>query len=131
MRNTAWCRGSYMTEKPYYIYMVQCAGGTLYTGIAADPARRLRQHLEKSPAGAKYTRSHSIEQLLALWRAEDKSAALRMECAIKRLKKVKKQQLAQNAADWAAYLPALAGCAIRALPPVTLEECMEGKYDAD
>ena len=40
----------------YYVYMLSCGDGSLYTGIAADVEKRLRQH--QSGAGAKYTRSH-------------------------------------------------------------------------
>ena len=39
----------------YYVYMLSCGDGSLYTGIAADVEKRLRQH--QSGAGAKYTRS--------------------------------------------------------------------------
>ena len=49
----------------YYIYMAGCADGSIYTGIAADPCRRLRQHVEKT--GARYTRSHPVTALLGLW----------------------------------------------------------------
>ena len=40
----------------WYVYMLRCADGSLYTGIAADVERRFEEH--KSGRGAKYTRSH-------------------------------------------------------------------------
>ena len=43
-----------------YVYIIRCRGGSLYTGIARSVCRRLRQHTEKSPACAKYTRSHPV-----------------------------------------------------------------------
>ena len=52
-----------------YVYIIRCRGGSLYTGIARSVCRRLRQHTEKSPACAKYTRSHPVEALEGLWRA--------------------------------------------------------------
>ena len=69
----------------YYIYMVRCSDDSIYTGIAADLGRRLREHTEKAPAAAKYTRSRQVETLEMAWTAEDRSAASRLECAIKRL----------------------------------------------
>ena len=51
-----------------YVYIIRCRGGSLYTGIARSVCRRLRQHTEKSPACAKYTRSHPVEALEGLWR---------------------------------------------------------------
>ena len=42
----------------YYIYVLQCAGGTLYTGITPELQKRMRQHCGELAGGAKYTRSH-------------------------------------------------------------------------
>ena len=39
----------------YFVYMVKCADGTLYTGITTDLKRRVHEH-NHSPKGAKYTR---------------------------------------------------------------------------
>ena len=50
----------------YYIYIVRCRGGSLYTGIAADIEKRMRQHLARGAACAKYTRAHPVEALEAL-----------------------------------------------------------------
>ena len=72
-----------------YVYIIRCRGGSLYTGIARSVCRRLRQHTEKSPACAKYTRSHPVEALEGLWRAPDLASAARMEYAIKRLPREK------------------------------------------
>lgn len=77
----------------WYIYIVQCADGSLYTGITTDPRRRMREHVQKLPAGAKYTRSHPVTKLCALWSAETKSAALKLEARIKRLPAPQKQSL--------------------------------------
>lgn len=60
-----------------YVYIIRCRGGSLYTGIARSVCRRLRQHAEKSPACAKYTRSHPVEALEGLWRAPDLASAAR------------------------------------------------------
>ena len=75
----------------YYVYMLACGDGSLYTGIAVDVEKRLLQH--QSGAGAKYTRSHLPVTLVYQEQLPDKSAALSREAAIKRLPRVKKLQL--------------------------------------
>jgi putative endonuclease len=77
----------------YYIYMIKCEGGELYTGIAADIARRMREHFSRSGKCARYTRSHRIISLEALWTAENRSAASRLEFRIKKLTRAKKLEL--------------------------------------
>lgn len=77
----------------WYIYIVQCADGSLYTGITTDPRRRMREHMQKLPAGAKYTRSHPVTKLCALWSTAEKADALRLEARIKQLRPEKKRQL--------------------------------------
>lgn len=75
----------------WYVYMLRCADGSLYTGIAADVERRFEEH--KSGRGAKYTRSH-----LLVYREKfsDKGAALRREAAIKKLPRAKKLKLTEE-----------------------------------
>ena len=67
----------------YEVYIVECADGTLYTGIARDAERRLAVH--NRGQGAKYTRSRLPVVLRYRERQPDKSAALRREMAIKKL----------------------------------------------
>lgn len=80
----------------YYVYMLRCAGGALYTGIAADIEKRLRQHIARGAACAKYTRSHPPQALAALWQADDHAAAARLEALLKRLRPAQKRALAAN-----------------------------------
>ena len=47
-------------DKRHYVYLLRCADGSLYTGMTPDIARRLRQHVERLPGCAKYTRSHPV-----------------------------------------------------------------------
>ena len=77
----------------YFVYMVYCKGDTLYTGVAQDICRRMRQHTDRGTACARYTRAHPIQALAALWEAEDKGAALRLEYRIKQLTKRQKERL--------------------------------------
>lgn len=75
----------------YYVYMLSCGDGSLYTGIAADVAHRLKQHM--AGKGAKYTRSHLPVTLVYQEALPDKSAALRREYAIKQLSRQEKLRL--------------------------------------
>ena len=78
----------------YWVYILRCGDGSLYTGIARDVERRLAVH--RSGKGAKYTRSRL--PLTVVYREEqpDKPAALRRELAIKRLTRAEKLRLIEN-----------------------------------
>lgn len=80
-----------MGEAGYYVYMVRCADGTLYTGCTTDPERRIRVH--NQGRGAKYTRSRLPVTLVYSEPAENRSAALRRERAIKALTRAEKLAL--------------------------------------
>ena len=67
--------------EPYYVYILRCRDGSLYTGITNDVAHRLRLH--RSGKGAKYTRAHPPEAVAAVWRCGGKAEAARLEYAIK------------------------------------------------
>ena len=77
----------------YFVYIISCRDGSLYTGTAADWQKRLREHMSRSPKAARYTKSHPMEALRALWEVADKSAALRLEYRIKRLTAEEKRRL--------------------------------------
>ena len=110
----------------YYIYMVRCADDSLYTGIAADLARRMREHADKAPAAAKYTRSRSVSALECVWTAPDRSGASRLEYAIKRLPRPKKLELIADPARLAELLPQLTPQDYTHIPGLTLENCRKG-----
>ena len=81
-------------ESSYYVYMVECADGTYYTGITTDLKRRLNEH-NTSEKGAKYTRARRPVKLVYSEEHPDKSSASRREWEIKhRMTRVEKQKLA-------------------------------------
>ncbi|HIU72016.1 MAG TPA: GIY-YIG nuclease family protein [Candidatus Galloscillospira excrementipullorum] len=82
------------TVLAWYVYMVRCADGTLYTGTALDVTRRIALHNEGK--GAKYTRGR--RPVCEIYRecCADRSAALRREAAVKRLSRQQKLQLAAS-----------------------------------
>jgi len=78
----------------WYVYLIECRGGSIYTGIAIDVAARYAAHA--AGKGARYTRSRPPERLLAVFAMADKSAALREELRIKRLTAAEKRALAAS-----------------------------------
>ena len=88
----------------YYIYIVRCKDGSRYTGITTDPHRRMREHVLRLPAGAKYTKSHPVEALEALWSAETRSDASILESALKRLRPDQKRLLIAQPDKFASLL---------------------------
>ena len=81
-------------ENGWYVYILQCGDGTLYTGIAKDVAQRLQMH--SSGEGAKYTRGRGPLKLCYQESAESHSQALRREYAIKRLSRAEKLALIEQ-----------------------------------
>ena len=88
----------------YFVYLLRCSDDSLYAGVTTDPERRLRQHKGELPGGAKYTASRGAEGYAALWRAPDRSAASRLEAALKRLNHTQKEALAAGG-DFPGPLP--------------------------
>ena len=90
----------------YFVYMLRCADGSLYTGITNDVARRMTRHTDgRAAGGAKYTASHKPLRLECVWGCTDRSAALRLEYRIKALPKAKKEALAADPSLLAALTP--------------------------
>jgi putative endonuclease len=67
----------------WYVYIVECSDGTLYTGISNNVDKRIREH--NLGIGSKYTRGRRPVKLLARWNCADKSRASKMEHRIKGL----------------------------------------------
>lgn len=77
-----------------FVYMLRCKDGSLYTGWTNDLEHRLAMH--NSGRGAKYTRGRGPLELVYSEELPDKEAALRRECAIKRLRREQKLALLQT-----------------------------------
>lgn len=111
-----------MADGSYYVYMLRCTDGSLYTGSTPDIARRLRQHYYHRAGCAKYTKSHPVAALEALWRTQDRSSALRLEARIKRLTRAEKTALLEKPETLTERFPDLAA---EHRPDVTLEQYLE------
>ena len=65
----------------WYVYILECNDGTLYTGVTTDVERRLHKHA--TGQGAKYTRARGVKRLLHAEEYSSKSEAYRREAQIK------------------------------------------------
>ena len=75
----------------WYVYVVRCRDGTLYTGISRDVGARVDKHNQGK--GARYTRGRGPVVLLRKERKSSQRAALRREAAIKSLSRQEKLAL--------------------------------------
>lgn len=71
--------------RAWFLYLLECKGGTLYAGISPDPAARYAQHC--AGKGARYTRSWPPLRILAAKKFPSHSAALIAEHQIKKLQR--------------------------------------------
>jgi putative endonuclease len=75
----------------YFLYILECADGSLYTGITTDVDRRFREHLLGK--GGHYTRSHGALKIVYREPCGDRSSALKREAAVKKLSRKNKEFL--------------------------------------
>ena len=76
----------------YYLYILECADKTLYTGITTDVERRVAEHNENK-LGAKYTSSRRPVKLVYLKKFKNRSTVSQEEARIKKLNRVQKLEL--------------------------------------
>ena len=81
-----------MTAKRWYVYLIECCDGNIYTGVAVDVAARYAAHVNGK--GARYTRSHPPSRLLAVIEYPDRGSALSAEYAVKQISPVEKRAYA-------------------------------------
>lgn len=79
-------------SKPWFLYMIECEDGSIYTGIAVDVEARYQAHCQGT--GARYTRSHPPARLLGYESHPDRSSASKAEYRIKQLTASGKRQYA-------------------------------------
>ena len=81
-------------EEIYYIYILRCRDGSLYTGWTNDLAKRTEAH--NKGQGAKYTKGRGPVELIYHEEYSNKSEALKREYTIKRFSKAQKLELIQK-----------------------------------
>jgi putative endonuclease len=77
----------------WHVYMLECADGSLYTGVATDIERRLRQHNGEIVGGARYTSGRRPVALVWSETVADRTAAQVREAQIKKLDRSEKLEL--------------------------------------
>jgi len=81
-------------KQDWIVYMLECGNGNLYTGITKDIDRRIGEH--RSGRGARFTRAFGVEKLVYKEIRMSRSAALKREAEIKRLKRKEKLLLIRS-----------------------------------
>ncbi len=81
----------------WFVYVLRCRDGSLYTGISTDLARRLASH--NAGRGARYTRARRPVTIVHVEPKRSRSTALRREAAIKALARADKLRLTSTADD--------------------------------
>ena len=85
-----------MKLSPWYVYMLECADGSLYTGVATDIERRLRQHNGELVGGARYTSGRRPVQLVWSEGSVDRASAQSRETQIKSWQRSDKLKLLKS-----------------------------------
>ena len=67
----------------WFVYLIECVDGSIYTGISTDVAARYAAHM--AGKGARYTRAHPPARLMAVFAHPDRSSATKAEYRIKQL----------------------------------------------
>ena len=91
----------------FWVYTLLCEDDSLYTGFTDDIKRRIYVHYHQLKSAAKYTKSHKVKSLAALWKTESETGARKLEYRIKQLPKVKKLLLIENPERAAEFFPEL------------------------
>jgi putative endonuclease len=81
-------------SRPWWVYMIECAGGVIYTGIALDPEARFLEHL--AGKGARFTRIRKPLRILGMRIFADRGSALKAEHALKKLSPLGKREWAHR-----------------------------------
>jgi len=83
-----------MLAKPWFLYLVRCRNGSLYTGISTNVERRFSEH--ESGKGAKFLRGKGPLELVFQQQLTDHSEALKTEALIKKMNKKDKESLVRS-----------------------------------
>jgi putative endonuclease len=79
----------------YFVYLLECVDGSIYTGITTDVSRRFEEH--RSGKGGHFTRAKKVKKVLYTEEQKDRGSALKREAEIKGLSRLKKLELVRQA----------------------------------
>lgn len=112
----------------WFLYLLECANGAVYTGIALDVQARFEQH--RCGKGAKYTRANPPRRILATKRFRSRAAASREEWRVKQLTPAKKRALAKALRKALTLLLLLGAVPAKAAPEGVARAAPEGVAQA-
>lgn len=78
----------------YFVYILECQDGSLYTGITTDLERRFKEHREG--IGSNYTKAKKAKQIIYKEECTDRSTASKRELEIKKWPRIKKLEMIEN-----------------------------------
>ena len=78
----------------YFVYLLKCKDGSIYTGITTDVKRRFQEH--KDGKGGHYTKSRKVDKIIYIEKSKDRSLALKREAEIKSWYRDKKLALIKS-----------------------------------
>ena len=108
----------------FWVYTLRCEDSSLYTGFTDDIKRRIHTHYHQLKAAAKYTKSHKVCGIAALWKTDSETAARKLEFRIKRLEKPKKLLLAEKPELVFEFFPELSEFEISPDTETKFEDCI-------
>lgn len=83
----------------WFLYVIRCKQGRLYTGITTDVERRFAEHAGDNKKGSKYLKGKAPFTLVMKKEIGSKSAALKVEAKVKKLSKTEKKMLIDGKID--------------------------------
>lgn len=109
----------------YYIYVLGCEDGSLYCGITTDIKRRIHAHFYHLAESAKYTKSHQVVSVEAVWQTESATGARKAEYRFKQLKRGEKLLLLASPEKISDFLPSLSEYKFSYRKEINLAFCIE------
>jgi putative endonuclease len=82
-----------MVMSDWYLYIVRCRDGTLYTGISTDVYRRLAEHRQGGKAAARYLKGRAPLTLVLRQKLGSRRLAAKVENLVKKLSKADKEKM--------------------------------------
>jgi putative endonuclease len=79
---------------PYCVYIIQCRGGSFYTGYTKDLDSRMKLHINGK--GARYTKMHKPKKLVYVEEFDSRSEAMKREKEVKKLNHSQKLELVKS-----------------------------------
>ncbi|MCF6150384.1 MAG: GIY-YIG nuclease family protein [Candidatus Kuenenia sp.] len=85
-----------MKKRQWFLYIIRCNNGRLYTGITTDGKRRFEEHKKGDKRSAKYLRGKGPLEMVMIKKIGERGLALKIEAKVKKLPKIKKEMLIEG-----------------------------------